>query len=171
MTAICSSDDEETQPQQDGALSSSSNSGSQQFTISSHDSFVSPDIDDGLCDGQPKSHADFEAPPFLVKVLLNKGFILGQSIGSGTYGKCYLATYTGMGVGTNGGLKVSWAKKGHFYAVKVTEKRRLSMQYRSKFLMRELRALLSIPEHPNIVRAYDLFTVSELVDNNPKSKM
>lgn len=89
VTAITSSDDEETQQQQEGDEEGdhlSCNSSPQQFTISSHDSFVSPDIEE-LWDVQPKSHADFEVPPFLESVLEQKGFTLGQSIGSGTYGK------------------------------------------------------------------------------------
>lgn len=155
VTAISSSDDKENH-QENGEKGPSSE---QQYTISSHDSLVNTDVDE---QSEFKPHHDFEVPRFVVHILEKKGFTLGPSLGSGTCGKCYQASYTGVD-----SHETPWAKNNFSYAIKITEKRRLCVKFRSKCFLRELRAVLSLPEHPNIVRAYDLFTVSA----NSKNKM
>lgn len=82
----------------------------------------------------------------------------------------YLATFNGTDDNEEDEEKsegsFTWQQKNHSYAIKVMDTRRLSMQYRKKFLFRELRALRSLPAHENVVRTYELFTVTEVANNN-----
>lgn len=115
-----------------------------------------------------QSHDNFEVTPYLRECLQRQGYHLGPSIGHGTYGKVYRATYDAT-IDQRSKPK-SWESK-KVYAVKVMDKQRLSIHYKSKFLCRELKALHSMKPHENIVHFYEMFAVKQVIDGKVENNL
>lgn len=81
------------------------------------------------------------------EVLANKGYIVQQTLGCGTYSKVKLAVISDNHV--TPGMKV---------AVKIIDRQRAPLDYQNKFLPREL-AIWPTLQHPHITPLLDVFQV------------